>query len=287
MAIDLWTTTTYLPKRNEAIDRLIEQFASAETRLRETIEPIYAEIIKRYGPGGTFLESAFKRLERQKTRDVGQAIQTDISRGLYGIKDYGAAWEEAVGAGARAKLEDIAMQRLSQAQAGYASYLERSLPDLGLLANLASAASSAPAGQTVTSYATTRTGRDTGSHLVSFGQWTPSPPSPEATRGGGVSPAYLAQSGLAKEQDRSELGPTTFTESMSLHRFKKRTGLTGKEAIRAWRAEYDAKTGRATTAPSQPVPQPVTKPSAKPTKPSLAEIARMAEKWLETSPEWI
>jgi len=278
MAIDWYTTTTYNPPKNTAIDKLIAQFAQAESRLRETIEPIYAETIKRYGPGGTFLTGALGRLERQKMRDIGRAMQTDISRGLFGVRDYGAAWEEAVGAGARAKLEDIAMQRLTQAQAGYAGYLERSLPDLGLLAQLASTAASAPAGYSVTSYATTRAPGTGGmpSQLVSFTgrrpvSTTPTErkPTPEYTppdikMGTPYGPMFQSQEELAKiagvsaptaatapaaapvgeKADWIKAAPKTLAESVSFSKYKKSHGIEGhsgpevRAAMIAWRNQY-------------------------------------------------
>lgn len=126
-----------------AMEDLMGQFAAKESEARaanikrkQQIESIFDEIITRYGPSGTYGEAARALLERQKVRDVGATAQRDISRGMYGIRPYEAEWEAEVGAPARLKLEDIMMQRLSQAQVGKAGFLERieePYPDYGAI----------------------------------------------------------------------------------------------------------------------------------------------------------
>lgn len=89
---------------------------------------IYDEIIKRYQPGGTFGQAALGQLEKQKVRDVGAETQQMISSGLYGTTTTAGLpgkWEAEVGAPARLRLEDIMMERLSQAQIGKAGFIER------------------------------------------------------------------------------------------------------------------------------------------------------------------
>lgn len=109
---------------------------------QKAIESIFDEIISRYGPGGGFGKGYEAELGKQKVRDVGAASQRDIGRGLYGIRPYEAEWESTTGAGARLKLEDIKMERLSSAQMGKAGFMERieqPYPDYGPLASAYSA----------------------------------------------------------------------------------------------------------------------------------------------------
>jgi len=112
---------------------------------------IYDEIIKRYQPGGTFGKAALGQLETQKVRDVGRETQQMISSGLYGTTTTAGLptkWEAEVGAPSRLRLEDIMMQRLSQAQIGKAGFIERRedvYPDVGAYAGYAAQAARAPA----------------------------------------------------------------------------------------------------------------------------------------------
>lgn len=97
------------------------------------------------GEGPTFGKSYLDILERAKVRDVSATKQSDISRGLYGLRDRGTEWESSVGAGARLKLEDLLTERLSSALGAKASFLqsiEEPYPDYsGLMeANRAQAA---------------------------------------------------------------------------------------------------------------------------------------------------
>jgi len=124
-----------------------EQARLANLSRREQIEEIFDQIIATYGPGGTFGAGFEKQLGVQKAQDVGAVAQRDISRGLYGIRPYEQEWEATVGAGARLKLEDVRMERLSQAQSGKASFLERinePYPDYNLLSQATAAQASAP-----------------------------------------------------------------------------------------------------------------------------------------------
>lgn len=92
---------------------------------KDQVSKIYSDIIKRYEPGGAFGAGYEEQIQRQKVSDVGATAQRDISRGLYGIQPYEQEWEATTGASARLKLEDIRMERLSGAQSGMASFLER------------------------------------------------------------------------------------------------------------------------------------------------------------------
>jgi len=77
-----------------------------------------------------------------------------ISSGLFGTQaaaGVGMQWERTVGAPARLRLEDIMMQRLSQAQIGKAQAIERRediYPDYGLMSQLIAQVAAAPRGVT-------------------------------------------------------------------------------------------------------------------------------------------
>lgn len=133
-----------------AIGTLLQRFQQQEESAKaanvqryEQAMQIYDEIISRYRPGGEFGAAALGQLEQRKVRDVGKETQQLISSGLYGTTTMGATgrrWEETVGGPERLKLEDIQMQRLSEAQVGKAGFIERREdvgPDPGLIAQLA------------------------------------------------------------------------------------------------------------------------------------------------------
>ena len=122
-----------------------EQARLANLERKQQIEAIYQGLIEKYQPGGTYLQAQKAQLDQEKSRDVtkqyGQRTQGLISSGLYGTSvrptEAGVAkeWERDIGQPARLKLEDIASERLSQAQTGMASFLERiqePYPDLGM-----------------------------------------------------------------------------------------------------------------------------------------------------------
>ena len=214
-----YTTTTYKP--NSAIEDLIKQFSTAQTsaiaanKQRQTaIESIFDEIIARYGPEGSYGKSAEALIEAQKVRDVGTTSQSDISRGLYGIRPYGAEWEATTGAKARLTLEDLRMERLSAAQTGKAGFLENitdQYPDYNALMQAVSAGSSIPRRSITSSYGT-RTpltslpGRTAGveTPVGSYGATgAATTPGATATRepiqmGRGYGPAFQSQAELAR-----------------------------------------------------------------------------------------
>jgi len=147
---DISTRTT--GQTQSPFDRLLATFEKqAETARAANIKryeqamAIYDEIVQRYGPGGTFMAGALEQLEREKIRDVGAGAQRLISGGLFGTERAGGlerGWEAEVGAPARLKLEDIRMERLSQAQLGKAGLIERRediYPSAATLASLAQA----------------------------------------------------------------------------------------------------------------------------------------------------
>ena len=128
-----------------------EARAANEKRYAQAMA-IYDEIISRYQPGGGFGKAALGQLEERKERDVATEEQAQISSGLFGTTartGLGTKWEAGVGAPARLKLEDIMMERLSQAQLGKAGFIERRedvYPDVGAAAQYAGQAAGAGGG---------------------------------------------------------------------------------------------------------------------------------------------
>jgi len=100
---------------------------ATEQRYQQLLE-LYGRGIQRYQPGGVFEQRALQQIERQKKIGVGKELQQMISSGLYGTTvAAGAArrWEEQVGMPARLTLEDIMLQRLTEAERGLAGVIER------------------------------------------------------------------------------------------------------------------------------------------------------------------
>lgn len=131
-----------MPSIYEDYARLADQARLANLKRKEQVESIFDEIIQRYGPGGSFGAGYEAQLGRQKVQDVGTAEQRDISSGLFGLRDRGGEWEATTGAESRLRLEDLRMERLSQAQTGKAGFLERieePYPDQGALGQYAQA----------------------------------------------------------------------------------------------------------------------------------------------------
>jgi len=131
------------------------QYASASAanlRRYEQAMAIYDKIISTYGPEGGFGRAAEAEIEKQKVRDVAAEKQQRVTTGLYGTTPTGGierGWEERVGAKARLTLEDIKMQRLSQAQLGKAGFIERvedMYPDIGPYLQMMQAAAGAGGG---------------------------------------------------------------------------------------------------------------------------------------------
>jgi len=130
-------------------EKLEGEYASAKSanikRYQEALG-IYDEIVGMYEPGGGFGAGYEAKLEQTKTRDVGTAIQQNISSGLYGVQTTGGAasrWEAEVGQPARLQLEDVRMGRYGEALKGKAGVIERredTYPDMGLIASLYSQA---------------------------------------------------------------------------------------------------------------------------------------------------
>ena len=79
---------------------------------------LYDNMIKRFGPGGTFMSGAEAGLERTKTKDVASGSQALVSAGLSNTTmpaGLGKRWEEEIGGPQRLKLEDMRQERLTQA----------------------------------------------------------------------------------------------------------------------------------------------------------------------------
>lgn len=129
-----------------------EQAKAATAKREAEVTSIYDEIIARYGPAGTYGRAAEALLERAGEKAVGLGTQQLISSGLYGTQMGGGlrtAWESEVGAPARLQIEDIKMERLSQAQLGKAGFVERiedAYPDYGSLMQYAAQAANVPSG---------------------------------------------------------------------------------------------------------------------------------------------
>ena len=155
--IQPFSRTTYRPQSRINFGGIMQSMQSSSAAARAAnlkrlgeVKGIYDEIINRYRPGGGFGAGFEAQLERAKGRDVASGTQALVSSGLYGTTQtagLGKKWEEEVGAPARLKLEDLRMDRLSEAQRGKAGVIERvedQYPDYAMLANLMRSASSAP-----------------------------------------------------------------------------------------------------------------------------------------------
>lgn len=103
---------------------------------------IWEDVVGQYAPGGGFGEGAMASYQRSKTRDLAQASQSLVSAGLYNstiAANLPKKYEEEVGTPFRLNLEDIRQQRLGEARAGMAGFIERREdipPDPTLLAAL-------------------------------------------------------------------------------------------------------------------------------------------------------
>lgn len=124
-------------------------FTVAAARARAANEERYTqgmglwdEIIERYQPGGGYGEGALASYERGKTKAVGAGMQQLVSSGLANTTvaaTIGKKYEEEVGTPFKLQLQDVQSQRLSEAQAGKAGFIERrtdAYPDAGLAAQL-------------------------------------------------------------------------------------------------------------------------------------------------------
>jgi hypothetical protein len=117
--------------------------ANKANKIREQeIRDLFKDILSRYGEGGTFGAGYEAQLGRQKVKDVAFGMQNLVSSGMSNTTQpagIGKKWEEEIGAPERLKLEDLRMDRLSQAQQDYGSFIERisdQAPDMSLISQL-------------------------------------------------------------------------------------------------------------------------------------------------------
>lgn len=122
-----------------------ESARAANIARKEEIKGLYGQMMKRFQPGGTLQKTGLAKIERAKTKGVGQEMQHMISSGLYGTTTAAGVprrWEEDIGVPARLKLEDIMAQGLTGVQTGLAGFLERieePYPDYNVLMQMMSA----------------------------------------------------------------------------------------------------------------------------------------------------
>jgi hypothetical protein len=136
------------------LEELMASYQTAETEARQKqlsqadlVRKYLQQIVDIYSPEGAYLKGMEMQLARQKVTDVGAAAQRGISSGLYGIRPYEEEWESAVGGPARAKLEDIRLERSAQALSGLAQFeagIEYTPPDYSALMEAAAAGYGTP-----------------------------------------------------------------------------------------------------------------------------------------------
>lgn len=113
---------------------------------------IYDQIISQYAPGGSFGAGVEAQIEKGATKAVAQGTQTMVNAGLGGTTTRGnlrKKYEEDVATPARLQLEDMRADRLANAQAQKAGFIERredTGPSSELIASLAKTAGTATSG---------------------------------------------------------------------------------------------------------------------------------------------
>jgi hypothetical protein len=254
---------------NRYIQAFQQQSAAAnranEARYQQGLD-IYGEIIKRYGPGGTFMQGATAQIERGLEKAGARGYQDLVSAGLASTtmpSTLRGRLEEDIGQPARLRLEDLRMERLSGAQRDLASFTERREdigPDMGQFAGLMEGAAqqprySAPTGGTGGGGDFWATQPLTGNMLggtggtrsgVSYGEHTGQAETMEQMRAltAMAQPAEGTQ-GLQYEQPEIEQiaasgGPKTWKESVSYSKWARSKGITKTtDATKAqWRQWY-------------------------------------------------
>lgn len=125
--------------------------AANEARYSEGMG-IYDDIIAQYMPGGSFGAGMEAQIEKGATKAVAQGTQALVSSGLYGTTTQAnlrKKYEEDVAGQQRLNLEDLRADRLAQARAGKAGFIERredTGPSDEVIANLTKAAASRASG---------------------------------------------------------------------------------------------------------------------------------------------
>ena len=110
---------TVMQESTESTERTDRNLQTALAEMRK-IEQIYA-------PGGSFLKGAEATYEKGKKKSLAATTQAMVSRGLFGTTtsaNVEKAYEEDIGAPWRLQIEDVRMQRLSEALQGKASVLQ-------------------------------------------------------------------------------------------------------------------------------------------------------------------
>jgi len=130
---------------NTFIKQLQKQQASAnaanEARYAEG-KGIYQQALSRFGEGGTYGQGVEAQIERGRTQSLAQGSQALASSGLYNTTvraGLGKKYEEEVAQPARAKLEDVRAEKLTEAEQALAGFVERredTGPSMDLLAQL-------------------------------------------------------------------------------------------------------------------------------------------------------
>lgn len=143
-------STASTPSLSDLMKSTTAQTAEAKqanVQRQKEVTGIYDKVAGLFAPGGSFGQGYLEQINRQKVQDVSGAEQSDISRGLFGLRNRGQEWESQVGAPARLKLEDLRTQSYASALTGKAGFLERienPYPDLSPLFQAAIAQSSVP-----------------------------------------------------------------------------------------------------------------------------------------------
>jgi hypothetical protein len=105
----------------------LEAEQEKKTKARENeVRSILDEIIRMYGPEGSYGQSQLTMIEQQKSKDIAAAQQSLVSSGLYGTTltaGLPSKWEQEVGMPARQKLEDLKAEKLASAKAAKAQFI--------------------------------------------------------------------------------------------------------------------------------------------------------------------
>lgn len=207
------------------------------------------------GEGPTFGKSYLDILERTKVRDVSAAKQSDISRGLYGLRDRGAEWESSTGAGARLKLEDLLTERLSSALGAKASFLqsiEEPYPDYSGLMEANRAQAAVPSTRTIGSSGTSpssRAGWSIGYGTEPLERIAKAPSGPGVTYGTGPTPGGSGEplydpgegTNLLKDKDwqQAQSGADLSKAYADYLRHEMQQGHLGYMSFEEFKAQYN------------------------------------------------
>lgn len=141
------TSTTAPTSLTQSYTQMSEEAKKANEKRQTEITGIYDKIANMFAPGGSYGQSYIDQLNRRKVQDVSGAQQSDISSGLYGLRNRGNEWESSVGQPARRTLEDFLTEKYTGAlgqKAGFLERIENPYPDYTLLAQAEAARASTP-----------------------------------------------------------------------------------------------------------------------------------------------